>query len=83
MLVDIQIEQKTLDARLTFDLSHFKDIKSIKDSLAIITMIAGDYSLDPEFEVEDLEGIIAQGKEKEANHLVFNINEDEMDAEFL
>ena len=45
-------------------------------------MIAWDYSVDPELELEDLQEIVNKGKEEEAQKLIFLINEDEIEAEF-
>lgn len=81
MLVDIQINEKSLDATLCFQLENFKDQKSHKDALAIVIMIAGDYSLDPEIELEDLMDIVARGKEEQVNKLIFTVNEEEIEAE--
>ena len=81
MLVDITIDEKSLDTFLTFEINHFKNEKSFKDALATIMMIAGDYSLDPEMEISDLEEIIHNGKTQQAQKLIFIINEDEIEAE--
>jgi hypothetical protein len=81
MNVDITIDEKSLDAIVTFKLADFKGTKSFKDALAIVMMIAGDFSLDPEMEVEDLEEIVEKGNNDEASKLIFFINEDEIEAE--
>lgn len=82
MLVDIQIDEKSLNALVKFELVNFKDQKSYKDALATIMMIAGDFSLDPELELEDLQDIVSKGNEEDAKSLLFVVNEDEIEAEF-
>jgi hypothetical protein len=82
MQLDISIDEKTLDAQLSFKLSDFKSAKHYKDALAIIMMVAGDYSLDPEMEIEDLEDIVQKGMDEQAQKVIFFINEDEIEAEF-
>ena len=55
MLVDIKIiEKPEIHTKAIFKLSDFDNDHKIKESLAIIFMIAGDYALDPEIEIEDL-----------------------------
>lgn len=82
MLVDITIDEKSLNSVVTFNLADFEGQKSFKDTVAIIMMIAGDYSLDPELELEDLQGIVSKGKDEQAQKLIFLINEDEIEAQF-
>lgn len=81
MKVDITIDEKSLSSIVSFDLADFSTPKSYKDTLAIIMMIAADYSLDPELELEDLENIVNSGKENNDKKVVFVINEDEIEAE--
>lgn len=81
MLVDIQIDEKSLNAIVTFKLTNFKNQKDFKDSLAIIMMVAGDFSLDPELELEDLQEIVDKGQQEQAQKLIFIISEDEIEAE--
>ena len=83
MLVDIQIVPKTLEAILKFDIVNFSSDKSYKDAIAIITIVAADYSLDPELKVEDLQEIIAKAKGDTKNILVFSIFEDGVVAELV
>jgi len=81
MLVDIQIVPKTLEAILKFDIVNFTSDKSFKDAIATITMVAADYSLDPELEVEDLQEMITKAKSDSKKTLVFSILEDGIEAE--
>lgn len=82
MLVDIKIDPKTLDADLSFDLVNFKDQTSYKNAIAIITMVAGDYSLDPEFEIEDLQEMVEKGVEMTHKTLIITISEEGIEAEY-
>ncbi len=82
MLVDINIDPKTFDASVKFELENFSSSTSFKSSIAIITMIAGDYSLDPELEVEDLEEMVTMALKDSKTSLIFTISEDGIEAEF-
>lgn len=81
MLVDIQIVPKTYEAVLKFELENFKDEKSFKDAIAIVTMVAGDYSLDPEIELEDLQDMVKVALKENKKSMIFSIMEDGIEAE--
>lgn len=81
MLVDIKIIPKTFEAVLTFKLENFKDDKSFKDAIAIVTMIAGDYNLDPELEVTDLQDMVTMALKENKQSMIFSILEDGIEAE--
>ena len=75
MLVDITIDAKNLDAIIRFEVENLKDEKSYKDSLAIISMVAGDYSLDPELEISELKDMAKMALDKGLKAIIFDINE--------
>lgn len=83
MLVDITIDPKNLDAFIRFEVENLKDEKSYKDSVAIISMIAGDYNLDPELEVLDLQEMVKMALDKGMKAIIFDINEDGVEAELV
>ena len=83
MLVDIQIDPKTFDAQLKFEISNFKDSTSYKNAIATITMIAGDYSLDPELEIEDVENMVKMALKDDKSLVIFYIGEDGIEAELV
>lgn len=83
MLVDITIDPKSFDAFIKFEVHNFKDDKSYKDSVAIISMIAGDYSLDPELEISDLQDMVKMALDKGAKAIVFDVNEEGLEAELV
>ena len=83
MLVDIQIIPKTLEAILRFEIENFKDDKNYKDAIAAITMVAADYSLDPEFELEDLQDMVKVAVKDSKKSLIFSILEDGIEAELV
>jgi len=82
MNVDININPKTLDCDLVFAVANFKTPVDFKNAIAIICMVSGDFSLDPELEVEDLEEIVATAKEKESKNVNFYIGEGGVEADF-
>ncbi len=83
MLVDIKIiEKPEIHTKAIFKLSDFDNDHKIKESLAIIFMIAGDYALDPEIEVEDLKGFISMAIEKGKAKLALFISEDGLELDF-
>ena len=82
MKVDITIHPKTHDAHIKFDFDQFKELKDLKDSVAILSMISGDFSLDPEMTIEDFQSLIEQGKSAKNTAITFDINEDGIEAEF-
>jgi hypothetical protein len=82
MKTNISIDPKTLDARIEFKFDDLNGPVDFKNSIAIISMIAGDFSLDPELELEDLNDLVVQGKEAGNTAIVFDIGEDGIEAEF-
>ncbi len=83
MNTNITIDPKSFEASITFKFEDYKAPKDFKDSLAIISMIAGDYSLDPELELEDFQQLIDQGKEAGKTSISFSVSEEGLEAEFL
>ena len=81
MKTDISIDPKNMDARIEFKFDDFNSPVDFKNSVAIISMIAGDFSLDPELELEDLNDLVIQGKEAGNSSIVFEIGEDGIEAE--
>ena len=82
MIVDITIDAKTTDAEIKFEFALIKDIKDTMDSVAIISMIAGDYSLDPELDLEDFKELVNKGLTGGNKYITFDINEDGIEAEY-
>ncbi len=82
MKTEISIDPKTMDAKIQFQFDDFKGPIDFKNSVAIISMIAGDFSLDPELELEDLTDLVVQGKEAGNTSIIFEIGEDGIEAEF-
>ena len=82
MLVDINIDEKNFDATLSFNLVDFHSESSFKNTLAIVSMIAGDYSLDPEIEPSELKEMVSKGVEMAHSKLIFSISEEGIEAEY-
>lgn len=83
MLVNIEIIQKPeVHTKASFELAHFNSDKDLKESLAIIFMISADYYLDPELELDDLQGFIEQGRNNHKEKIALFISEDGLELEF-
>lgn len=83
MKTEITIDPKTLSAEMILKVEDFKSEKDFKDSLAILSMVAGDYHLDPEVEVEELEGFVQKAKNEAKMALKFTVDEEGLDLEFV
>ena len=83
MICDIKINPKTFECTLEFELAHFNSDKEFKDSLAILTMLSGDYSLDPEIELDEFKDLINQGVSSKKSVIQFLIDEEGIEAELL
>jgi len=83
MICDIKINPKTFECTLEFELNHFNSDKEFKDSLAILTMVSGDYSLDPEIELDEFKDLINQGVSSQKSIIQFLIDEEGIEAELL
>jgi hypothetical protein len=82
MLVDINFDEKNHETFATFELKNIENERSIKELLAIITMISADYYLDPEIGIEDVQNFIASVDGKNKTLMTFSINEEGLELEF-
>lgn len=83
MIVDIQvIEKPEISSKVIFETKNFTKEKDFKEALAIIFMVCGDYYLDPELEVEDLQGFLEKASEKKKDKLALYISEDGLELDF-
>lgn len=80
---DISIDPKTMSARLLFKIEDFKSEKDFKDALAILSMVAGDFHLDPEVEVEELQGFVQKAKNEAKMALEFVVDEEGLELELI
>lgn len=83
MLVDIKFIEKTQSSTATFELSNLASEMDLKQCLAIVTVLAADYYLDPEIEIGQLQDFINKGLESEAKTLCFFFDEDGLELEIL
>ena len=81
MNVDINFHPKDHMAFLNFTVSDFKSDLQLKECLAIVAVFSGDFYLDPELEIEDIEGFVNMAREKEKKQLVFELSEDGLELE--
>ena len=83
MKVDISINSEDFSTKLTLETAAFENDRSFSEAGAILTMIAGDYSLDPELETSELKSFVNKAIEDSKTKLVFTIDEDGLDLELL
>ena len=83
MKTDISIHPKDLSARVLFNVEDFSGEQDYKDALAILSMVAGDYHLDPEVEVEEMMGFVQQAKNEAKMALEFIVDEDGLELELI
>ena len=82
MLVDISINPKDLSCDLTYSVEQFSAEYNYSEAIAILSMVAGDFNIDPELEPEEFKAFILKAKEESKLNLTFNIDEDGLDLEF-
>ena len=83
MKTEITVDPKTLSASAIFMVEDFKSDKDYKDTLAILSMVAGDYHLDPEVEVDELKEFVAKAKEENHSALEFIVDEEGVELELI
>lgn len=81
MLLDVNFEKAEETAKLTFFCKELNEEKDYSLALAILTTFCGDFALEPELEIEDLQEIAGKANEGEAKSFTFFINEEELEAE--
>ncbi|MCO4754812.1 MAG: hypothetical protein KC478_10045 [Bacteriovoracaceae bacterium] len=83
MKTEISVDPKTLSAKALFLVEDFKEEKDFKDTLAILSMVAGDYHLDPEVELDELKDFVKKAQEEAQSALEFIIDEEGIDLELV
>lgn len=81
MKTDITVNPKTLAADIIFLVEDFKKEHDFKDALAILSMVAGDYHLDPEVEVDEFQGFVQKAKNEAKMALKFTVDEEGLELE--
>ena len=81
MNVNISFHPKDHMAFLNFSVEDFKSDLQLKECLAIVAIICGDFYLDPELEIEDIEQFVEAAKEKQKTQLVFELSEEGLELE--
>lgn len=82
MIVDINFDEKDQVAVITFFPKEFSSPGHYSLALVYLSIIAGEYDLDPEMTEDDLQIIIDSAIDKNQDAVVFAISEDgiEVDA---
>lgn len=83
MKTEITVNPKTMAATILFKVEDFTKEADYKNALAILSMVAGDYHLDPEVEVEELQGFVQQAKNEAKMALEFIVDEEGLELELL
>lgn len=81
MKIDIDFNKDEQSAYLTFYNCEFKEKRDFIVAISTIEIFSGDFSLDPELEIEDLEDILKQSKQKNSDKFIVIINEDEIEVD--
>ena len=81
MLVDIKFQKDHQSASLSFKVDDFKDLLSRQECLAILSLTAADFYLDPELGMDDLEELVEQARESKKQSLIFYLHEDGLELE--
>lgn len=83
MKCDINVNPKTYECTLDFNLKDYTQDKDYQNSLAILAMVSGDYNLDPEIELDEFKGLIQKGLDDNKDVIQFLIDEEGIEAELL
>lgn len=83
MLVDVSFNAKEQSAYLKFKVEDFKNEQDFSECLAIITIFSGDFYLDPELEISDLEEFISAANSKQKAYLLFDLSEEGLELELV
>jgi hypothetical protein len=81
MNVNISFHPKDHMAFLDFSVDDFKSDLQLRECLAIVAIVSGDFYLDPELEIEDIEQFVTAAREKSKTHLVFELSEEGLELE--
>ena len=79
MLVDFDIDDKNESFHLKFENINFTKERNYILAVDIINCIAGDYSVDPEIEVDDMKDIVKRAKDAEKKNFSVEIHEGGVD----
>lgn len=83
MKTDISINPKTLAAHVVFLAQDFAKESDYKDALAILSMVSGDFHLDPEIGVEELKEFVQKAKNEAKMALEFVVDEEGLELELI
>ena len=81
MKYEITIQEKTFDCEVKCFCEEIQSEKDFKQIIALISIIAADYDLDPELEIDDLQGIIDKVKTEAKNSYSFLISEEGIEVD--
>ncbi len=81
MKIDVNFDQETQTALITFFVKEMKANKDFSICQSIVQTFSADFNLDPELEREDLDEIIKVANEKGSNSFIFMINEEGIEVD--
>lgn len=81
MQIDVEIDARTNQINLGFELEHIKTLKDYKAILFSVRAYASMVDLDPELELEDIEEIAEKTLECGKQRFVVQINPDEIEVD--
>ena len=80
MKVDFEINDKTYEAKIEFAISELESPANIANAMALVTIVAADYELDPELEQADMLDLIEKAK-VQSKPLSFLISEEGIEVD--
>lgn len=81
MNVRFWVDEGSLESFIEFNIRNFNEPMDFKNALALITMVAADYDLDPEMDEETMIDIIKKTQEHEKETFVFSFHEEGIEVD--
>lgn len=80
MQIDFNLDQD-FTSSLKFELTNIQTDRDKKLVVALVTMVSGDYALDPEIELSTIDEILDSVKTQNKESFTFQINEDGIEVD--
>lgn len=75
------VDEKSLESFVEFNINEFKGPGDYKNALALISIIAADYELDPEMDQDTIDELIAKTKEYAKECFTFSFHEEGIEVD--
>ena len=81
MNLDINLNPKEGSAELTFKLESISSDRNKLEVISILQIIASDFALDPELELEDINSILGKANNDSKKSITFFMDEEGLEVE--